>query len=193
MFCTATASGFATGSPAGAKPRSVAHQARTAPPRENHAENLTKTSRIPPPEPPRKPPRKPARKPPRKPPENQPEYLSNTWLLFVLLNGAVPWGWGPKLVFGRFSGGFRVGFRLGFRAPSGRRPPEAVRRGPRLRCGGGGWPRQQLSAARRPQHPQASARPARVNDLPRFSLCRLFLHGVTHALILDPRKFQIWG
>ncbi len=93
------------------------------PPRENHAENLTKTSRIPPPEPPRKPPRKPARKPPRKPPENQPEYLSNTWLLFVLLNGAVPWGWGPKLVFGRFSGGFRVGFRLGFRAPSGRRPP----------------------------------------------------------------------
>ncbi len=103
-------------SPQGAQPEP---SREAAPPHENHAKNITKTSRIPPPEPPRKP----ARKPPRKPPENQPEYLSKTGLLILVLNGAVPWGWGAKLVFGRFSGGFRVGFRLGFRAPSGRRPP----------------------------------------------------------------------
>ena len=90
---------------------------------------------------------------------------------------------GFREVFGWFSRWFSVGFSRAL----GAAPPEAVRRGPRLRCGGGGWPRQQLSAARRPQHPQASAQPARVNDLPRFSLCRLFLHGVIQALIMDPR------
>ncbi len=110
-------------SPQGAQPEPSREAWPTKPARRRPAKTTPKTSRKPPEYHRRSRPENHPENPRENHPENQPEYLSNTWLLFVLLNGAVPWGWGPKLVFGRFSGGCRVGFRLGFRAPSGRRPP----------------------------------------------------------------------
>ncbi len=118
----------ATGSPAGAKPRSVAHQARTAPPRENHAENLTKTSRIPPPEQPRKPSRKNARKPPKNPSENQPEYLLEYLVTVCFAQWRRAMGVGAEPGFREVFRLFSRWFSVGFSRALGAAPPEAVRK-----------------------------------------------------------------
>ncbi len=129
MFCTATASGFATGSPARAKPRSVAHQARTAAaprkPRRKPHENLPNTTAGAAPKTTPKKRTKTTPKTSRKPTRIPLEYLVTVCFAQWRRAMGVEAETGFREVFGWFSRRFSVGFSRAL----GAAPPEAVRRG----------------------------------------------------------------